>query len=129
MLAVFGIVLLFDTGVGWQRGGMGVVKCSGLEFIVSTWLLFICFIFSVTSRPLQSPTYLNAPNPNLSQLFVAEMAEVERRRQMTDKEIEAEDAEVKPKEKGQMRFMQRYYHKGPFSNSLLCLVVGPSQVE
>eukprot|EP00455_Lapot_gusevi_P002415 TRINITY_DN10962_c0_g2_i6.p1 TRINITY_DN10962_c0_g2~~TRINITY_DN10962_c0_g2_i6.p1 ORF type:complete len:426 (-),score=144.79 TRINITY_DN10962_c0_g2_i6:75-1352(-) len=43
--------------------------------------------------------------------------ETERRRQLTDAEIVAENARLglrKVKKKGQMRFLQKYYHKGAF---------------
>jgi microfibrillar-associated protein 1 len=42
-------------------------------------------------------------------------ADIERRRQMTDAEIVAENARLKPKaEKQEMRFMQKYFHRGAF---------------
>ncbi|KAJ3278366.1 Microfibrillar-associated protein 1, partial [Blyttiomyces sp. JEL0837] len=44
-----------------------------------------------------------------------ERQETERRRNMTDEELIAENALLKPeKEKGQQRFLQKYYHKGAF---------------
>ncbi|KAJ3194381.1 Microfibrillar-associated protein 1 [Irineochytrium annulatum] len=46
-----------------------------------------------------------------------EEAEKERRRNMTDAEVIAENAEVKPeKDKGKYRFLQKYFHKGAFYN-------------
>ncbi len=45
-----------------------------------------------------------------------EAAEIERRRNMTDEQIRAEDA-ANPKEtkiKGEMRFLQKYYHRGAY---------------
>lgn len=47
-----------------------------------------------------------------------EAADIERRRKMTDAEIQAENARDKDAndatDKGQMRFLQKYYHKGVF---------------
>jgi microfibrillar-associated protein 1 len=47
---------------------------------------------------------------------IDEKAEIERRRNMTDEEIMRENAmdPTKKKEKRQMGFMQKYYHKGAF---------------
>jgi microfibrillar-associated protein 1 len=41
-------------------------------------------------------------------------AEVERRRRMDDDEILAEDGDRSKSEKAQLKFLQRYYHKGAF---------------
>ncbi|KAJ3292324.1 hypothetical protein HDU79_001538 [Rhizoclosmatium sp. JEL0117] len=45
-----------------------------------------------------------------------ELADIERRRNMTDAEIQAENEKLNPKkeEKKQLKFMQKYYHKGAF---------------
>ncbi|KAJ3073488.1 hypothetical protein HDU98_001416 [Podochytrium sp. JEL0797] len=44
------------------------------------------------------------------------LADIERRRNMTDAEIQAEDEKLKgnSEEKGSYKFMQKYYHKGAF---------------
>src|SRR5690349_21834697 len=50
--------------------------------------------------------------------FEQEAKDIERRRTMTDAEIAAENAKLDagkaPKDKGKMRFMQKYYHEGAF---------------
>jgi microfibrillar-associated protein 1 len=49
-------------------------------------------------------------------------AEVERRRNMTDEELKADNlakGEIKRREKGQYRFLQKYYHPGAFYTNTL----------
>ncbi|KAJ3062211.1 Microfibrillar-associated protein 1 [Quaeritorhiza haematococci] len=47
--------------------------------------------------------------------YALEQAEKERRRNMTDAEIRAENEKLRPKkEKSKLTFLQRYYHKGAF---------------
>ncbi|KAJ3100860.1 hypothetical protein HDU96_010196 [Phlyctochytrium bullatum] len=48
-----------------------------------------------------------------------ELAELERRRNMTDAEIIAENEKIKPKaESTKYKFLQKYYHKGAFFTDL-----------